>query len=405
MLLWAFLPIIGVFQSSLLFQVPFLISLFLWIGTGFSLLKTETRNKCILYYLPFLFIVYLYIIIGYGNLNIPTSFNYILLFAIVINSILYIEKPNKTFDNKLMLLSLVLIAITGVTTFNELLTNPYASRTLTSSSSDEAVVQLLKLHNVGSFSFIYGLVITLPTFYFLLQSVKNKIYKILLIGLILLSVVCVLISSFTTALILLYLDILFIIILRANIHHRGTFLAIMLVGFVITPIALTYFLDVFLNYSDSSIYTQSKLEGIIGVLSSGEMDSDLTPRTVLLSKSIDSFFTSPLFGVGAYYGTSVATPIGQHSQIVDEFGRYGLFGAIPFLLFAGYGLNYIFKVIRTKFIFNNQAAAPVSVYVFLAILNPVLGPGLLCSIYIVVPLLIRISNREHENIIYNRRKA
>ena len=149
MLLWAFLPILGAYQSSLIFQIPFLGTMAIWVITGIALMSKKSRIRCLGLFFPFLLIMYFYIFIEYGNLNVPTSFDYALLFGFVVNCINYIEHPDQKFCKRTLLVSFLLIIVTAVTTLLVLMmVDETASRTLTSSSSDPSIVQFYKRLNV-----------------------------------------------------------------------------------------------------------------------------------------------------------------------------------------------------------------------------------------------------------------
>jgi len=67
-------------------------------------------------------------------------------------------------------------------------------------------------------------------------------------------------------------------------------------------------------------------------LLSGNIEiTDLSQRVSLLMNSISSFISSPLIGIGAYYNSYDI--VGGHSQFIDDFARYGIFGATPLIMF------------------------------------------------------------------------
>ncbi len=401
MLLWAFLPVIGVYKSSLLFQAPFLGVMAIWIISGLSLMSRNSRNKCLFFFLPFLTIMYMYAFIGFGNLNIPTSFDYALLFGFVVNSIYYLEKPDTHFDKITIRLSLLLLLLTAATTISVLSIDGSASRILTSSSSDPQLANAYKHLNVGAFDYIYGLVVILPMLAFYLFTTKSKWKKLLLAVVLVLFVLVIVMSNFTTALLLLFVDFVFIFLSGKRFKSNASFAISFILLVFVASFILTYFINFMIQIADS-VYAQSKLEGILGILHGQENYSETTSRSNLVKLSIDSFIKSPIWGVGAWYGTgSGAIYVGQHAQFIDDLARYGLLGFIPLFSFLIMGLKRIYKAKLEMHFYNRKVLGSILVFIALGFLNPIYISGFLASMFIVVPTLDRLCYLQNENTLYN----
>lgn len=387
MLIWAYLPILGVYQSTLVFQVPFLGSLAIWILSGLALMSRQRRRMCLTFMCPFMFLMYFYIFIGYGNLNVPSSFGYVLLMGFIVNCIYYIERPDDRFGKRILYVSLLLITITAVTTLSVLMVDGMASRILTSSSSDPTLMLIYKGLNVGSFDFIYGLVVIIPMLVFYSFAQKKTIKSILIWCIVALFVFVIVKSNFTTALILLFVDFVFILLAGRKFNTNLSFFVTFSILLIIGAFLLTHFLNFMIQMSES-LYSQNKLEGVLGVINGQESYDDTTSRSELLMMSILSFLRSPVWGVGAWYGGG-APYVGQHAQFVDDLARYGLLGAVPLMCFMFFGMKQIYNAFVEKHFYNRKVLASLILIFLLGFMNPIYSPGLLASVFIVVPFLNR----------------
>jgi hypothetical protein len=397
MLLWAFLPVLAVYQSSMLFQIPFLAAMAVWILSGLSQMSPISRKKCLLFMIPYMLLMYFYVFIGYGNLNIPTSFDYALLLGFIVNCIYYIERPDIRFDKRVLIIALLLITITALTTLSVLLVDGNASRTLTSSSSNPTLINRYKQLNVGSYDFIYGLVVIIPMLAFYSLSQKKIKFSLLIWSLVALFIVVVVMSNFTTAQMLLFVDFVFVILARKRFKTNSGFV----VSFIVLTVLASFMLPFLLNYMiiiSDSIYAQSKLEGILGVLSGTESYDETTSRSELLKMSLKSFLDSPIWGIGAWYGSG-SPHVGQHAQFVDDIARYGLLGFIPLMVFVYYSMKKIYLAFKEKHFYNRRVLVSILIFVALGFMNPIYNPGLLACMFMVVPMLDRYCYEQNENTI------
>lgn len=401
-LTYSLLPILSVFQSNIFFEIVYVAAILLWIVTGLTRLTSFYRKKMLLPYVIFISIVILYMIVGYGNLNLATAICYALLFAIAINGCLYITKPNKRFDKNLFVYLTLLYLITLISTIGVLSTDGLAARTLTSSSSDPDAINAYKLKNVGSFDFIYSLLLLIPMIGGFIKAsfFKSRGKALFFLGFQLLLIVCVIMSNFTTALILLFVDIMLLLLIGRAKMTLSKFVVISVVVMVLAPALLILFIQQMVSLTDS-IYAADKLTGLLAVSAGSEDVGEVYTRTDLIQASIHSFFSNPIFGVGGWYPISgVPSPkIGYHSQFIDEFARYGIIGAGPLLLFFRNIFSIIYKQNGNKEFYKNIVFVPLLLFTILSFLNPVFDNIMMISIFIYVPLTDRFIR--YENTIYS----
>lgn len=401
-LTYSLLPILSVFQSNILFEIIYVAAILLWIITGLGKLTSFYRKKMLLPYAVFISIVILYMIVGYGNLNLATAICYALLFGIAINGCLYITKPNKIFDKNLFGYLTLLYLITLITTIGVLSTDGLAARTLTSSSSDPDAIHSYQLKNVGSFDFIYSLLLLIPMIggYIKATFIKSRARSLFFVGFQILMIICVIMSNFTTALILLFVDIMLLFLIGREKMTLSKFVFISVVVMVLAPALLIFFIQQMVNLTDS-IYAADKLTGLLAATAGSEDVGEVYTRTDLIQASIHSFFSNPIIGVGGWYPIyGVPSPkIGYHSQFIDEFARYGLIGAGPLLLFFRNIFSIIYKQNGHREFYKNIVFVPLLLFTILSFLNPVFANILMISIFIYVPLIDR--SIRYENTIYS----
>lgn len=401
-LTYSLLPILSVFQSNIFFEIVYVAAILLWIVTGLTRLTSFYRKKMLLPYAVFITVVILYMIVGYGNLNLATAICYALLFGIALNGCLYITKPNKKFDKNLFNYLTFLYLITLVTTIGVLSTDGLAARTLTSSSSDSDAIHYYQLKNVGSFDFIYSLLLLIPLVGSFIKAsfFKSRVKSLFFVGFLLLMVICIIMSNFTTALILLFLDIMLLLLIGREKMTFSKFFFISMIVMVLAPAMLIIFIQQMVGLTDS-IYAADKLTGLLAVSAGSEDVGEVYTRTDLIQASINSFFSNPIIGVGGWYPIyGVPSPkIGYHSQFIDEFARYGLIGAGPLLLFFRNIFSIIYKQNGHREFYKNIVFVPLLIFTILSFLNPVFANILMISIFIYVPLIDR--SIRYENTIYS----
>jgi hypothetical protein len=391
---WIALPIVRSYANSSPFKLIFLLIgvICLLVAASFS---ARWLNDYIKYYL-FSFFIIVFIILTHYLFNHYDGFllnlvDYMLVILFIGIGLFLIYIDNQQLDKWILIIFMVAFIITTITTLTNLLININYSRLLASSSTSEEITQILRRKNIGSFDFIYGILVGIPA---LLILVKNKIGKkakfILIINLIL-GTLCVLNANFTTAYLILGLNIL-VIILPNRIGFNKfiplflfCFLALIYIG----KSLIIFALNISLNYINS-IMTQQKIFDIINFLNGKTSLNNVTSRSGLIQNSIESFSINPLFGVGAYYNSFDI--VGGHSQLIDEIARYGILGC--FFMFMPIILFVITTIRKLNSNWSKKAyAISFMFYLILGIVNPIFGYFISLLFYIILPTLIRYYDR------------
>lgn len=392
---WNLFPLFSVHTNHGFFRLLYGAIVAIWIITALINLKRETALIFVFLMFLFLLVPLIYLMIGRGDMRPSNLVNYLLLFGFGLNSSLYSELNDDRLDKLIVWASFLVISITCVTTIIGLFKYPDASRLLTSSSTDETTAFFLREKNIGAYDFIYGITICLIPFIFFWKTSK-KMAKLVLLPFLVLLIICVLISRFATAYLLLFISFLLLIIFYKKRRRIWPIVLIALVLLILAPFLLRFFLQALYN-NTNSLLLKEKMQGILNVLDGKENIGETTSRFSLVIRSCKSFITNPFFGVGGYYSTSANNGVGQHCQFIDDFARFGILGGLPLLLFVVFSfakINYGFR----GHIINRKVVVPIILFVFLGFLNPIYVYGILTCFYLISPACCRINNRLEQNL-------
>jgi len=106
-----------------------------------------------------------------------------------------------------------------------------------------------------------------------------------------------------------------------------------IIGFFIVILLSILFLingtSILLYLSDiiKNTYISTRLNDLaLFIEGKGINDSTVIGRLYFYKASIKTFLNNPFFGVGEHWSENYITGVGQHSEILDAFARYGIFG-------------------------------------------------------------------------------
>ena len=141
----------------------------------------------------------------------------------------------------------------------------------------------------------------------------------------------------------------------------------------------------------------NRLESIISLIRSGGIDGvesgSLVVRLQLMGNSIRTLFSSPgnfLIGVG--FRTETNDLVGNHSQILDEFARFGIIGGLLFILTITKMLKAARKMSVTdrRSVLFEQFSVIVLIFILRACVGTILDPSIGAVLFIAVPVLFRL---------------
>lgn len=330
----------------------------------------------------FLIFLLIFLIFGYGDIDFYYFYVYLrVFFAILL--FYYYSNLNEKLQRWLSLISFLAMFIVSIFTSIALHKNPYSVRILTSGKQVDSFL-------TGGYSFIYGLLFYCIMILGLLNKnvIMTKTKKFAFCIILGFFIMVLYQSSLTISLILLIMSMFFLFI--PSIRNGYSFYYWILLLFTLTVI--------FLNYADVifyklSIWTENfelsvRFLELSNFFSGNNVNGDMLTRLNLYSTSLQTFSNNPILGVGGYYGhDSILKGIGGHSELIDNFARYGII----------VGLNYILIIISfskyvAKRIVNNKLKkiylVMVFVYILLGIVNNLRTVELGTIFFFTIPIYI-----------------
>lgn len=363
--------------SAVGIQMPIVLFCFLLLLNSKRILRS---NYLRLPSLAFIFLIFNYVFIfeqgGIGVegdviKNIGANFT---LFVVIFPILMVASGCFTNIDkSKLYRIVLLITLATCITTIMGTFMYEFPCRELATPNNPE-LDNLYKAHNIGGYGFIYYLLLLNPI---LIGKIRNN-YSLLDLLVLVSSVVCIIRSEYTTALLIMFVTfcgVLFIITKNKLVKIGAIAVCVCVVVFIesILVWASSYF-------GSSSFFIEQRLNMLLDYSSTGLADGDMAARQELYMLSISSFLSNPLFG-GMF---SSKEHVGGHSEILDYIGHSGLIG-----LFC---LRLMYRTLKYRTpIGEINYRSPFTkltcfVALFIALSNTFLSPELTFGV-VVLPLL------------------
>ena len=286
------------------------------------------------------------------------------LFIFPLLGLYLIKSDNHPIVRRIFYIVSIAYLVTCVTTYFGCLTYPAASRALATMSESENydLYSLYTSMNIGSFSFVYAIVLMLPLLIYLVRDKRLNI----IIGVIalLMVVITIFVTEYATA--LLFMIVAFMAFIFPKNFSTKHIIITMLTILVIYWGAKDYLghaFDVLATNVDSEILAE-RFYSISDLLLGDEksVEGDIESRIEVYELSVKAFEASPIWGASGIN-------VGGHSFFLDNLGKYGCFGLIAMIFM--YSSLY-------KLYFKRYKSQPYSGYILLtffialalAILNP-----------------------------------
>lgn len=208
------------------------------------------------------------------------------------------------------------------------------------------------------------------------------------------TVVCVALSLYTTALLLMALGCGLAFLFSQFYRNRKRFWIIMGILGAILLICVLFRQQVsdllYWLTEDLNFLVQARIRAVIDILFGTEHENWYAPnrRDQLAGYSLSSFLANPAFGVGyAGYGYGV---IGAHQEWQDMLGVFGLVGTHVFVLVM---LNMTVQTFQNAKTLADKGCMLVALglLVVLGFLNPCLNAVILAIVYVVAPNMSALS--------------
>lgn len=345
--------------------------------------RGSNLEKYITFLIPFIiWKVYMYFVAQ--DTIIVWVYSIVTDFAVVLAG-LYIVSDRKKGPTLFVWAILILTVITAITSIIFLIDDPSAARYLAtvSEADDEKFIEY-NWKNIGGYDFTYLITLLYPVI--ILATKKKKLNPWLAAGLMILILVYIFYSEYTTAFLLFLLSSVFWFFKK---DLKAWHLALI---FIIAIVAIIFFKDIFgapLNWL-ADIIDSKEISPRLRALSGGVegIESFEDNRWALYMMSVNTFLDSPILGAVLTGGKN-----GGHSFLLDFLASYGLLGGA--ILFAIYWNIYRMLFYR----FRNKVGYGYVIWTFIqTLLLSLVNTGLwLTIIGFIAPICFRYIFGEKKN--------
>lgn len=294
----------------------------------------------------------------------------------------------------LLKIALITISIYSIFTVRALIESPNLSRIL-ATENPEKYTGYISNRFVGGYDFAYGITFVLISLFSVtfnkdFITTKNKLLNYIIIALL---TITLLYQQFTIALILLIIGIGINLLKIRNIRQ----LMLWIVIITIIVLVMSNYIITLLNFIAKNIKQETisqRIYEVTSLLEEKRLDNtvDLKERTKKYITSFATFLKDPL-------GLNDEKEIGNHSELLDEYAKYGVVIAtitiIPIYIYI--------KFIYCKLQSNSKRRIWFSItilYLVFNIINTTMFINVTILIFFVTPAIIYISEekeKEHEN--------
>lgn len=291
---------------------------------------------------------------------------------------------------KLAVAVLIMLVITGITTFAGLIVYPELARDLAAFSNDN-IIAISTNYNIGGYDTVYCIVLAIPLYCLTVEKkITTGIKKIFEIFIFIFSLVFIIKTQYTTAMLLGIVSCGMIIVIRKFDLKRLGILA--LVGLVILGAYKGEISDG-LKKASNNIESQSisqRLDELAKALDGGKVTGeDMTARGNAYGKSIEAFSRHPFLGT---WISSDDIELGGHSTVLDLIAGVGL----PGFLLILYTFFYIEKLMLNRIeneITRKYVGIFLVVYIILAVVNPIISGTFFSVLFIGLPGIVLMENK------------
>ena len=322
-----------------------------------------------------------------------TSYEIKNIFRIAMNLLIfgyYLYYEDKKKLTIFLNISLIIILMIGINTIINLIKNPNLSRIL-STANPEKYYDYVKVRFIGSFGFAYGLV------FIIFSIIGSKIFnngtknKIIYIISVLILILTVIYEQFTISIILLGIAICLHIFRAYNIKR-------LLLSALIFSLIFALFLpslNKILKITAENIKHESISQRIYEI--SSFMESNNLEQTIDFKSRIEKYTCSIRTFLNDPLGLEKEKEIGGHSELLDEYAKYGLIiASLTTLVFISY-MKFINRNILTQKNTRNIWFINEIVYLIYATINTSMFIITSTMIFFIVPLILKTSEGENVN--------
>lgn len=349
------------------FKTPAVINVAVFILVLFYIFAEEGRALLsdFVKILPIFLISILDILVKKGDVYV-NIYGLLQRMALPLICLFLLRNKNREDVSKIFWWVIIGYFITSVTTYLGCMAYPSASR-FQAAVGDEDNPEVLRLYrslNIGSFTFIYTIVLVIPLMLYYVKQKKSHYYFAAVF--ILMGIFAIIQSEYTTAFLLMACEILLLFFpatSNAKAFKRSIFPILIIVLCIIAVLPLI--LESIMHFVGSERIAD-RMEDLIAAWTgnisySGEGDMELRQNQYEISW--ETFVSHPVFGVLGW-GQD-----GGHSFFLDNLARYGLIG-LGLMIYMVYTIYKLFIKPYKSFGFYGYILVVLLLAIVMAILNP-----------------------------------
>lgn len=253
------------------------------------------------------------------------------------------------------------------------------------------VINEAMAYNIGGYDIVYCVVLAIPLYCLVIEKkVTTGIKKFLEIFIFIISLIFIVKTQYTTAMLLEIVSFGMIILIRKFDLKRLGILA--LLGLIILSVYKGEISNGLIkaSYSIESQSISQRLEELAKALDGGKVTGeDMTERGNAYGKSIEAFLEHPVLGT---WISSDNIELGGHSTVLDLMAGVGL----PGFLLILYTFFYIEKLMLSrveKEITRKYVGIFLVVYIILAVVNPIISGTFFSVLFIGLPGIVLMENK------------
>lgn len=374
-MLYYFLPITAsVLTASMMLGVLGILYFMIFINSNW-----KSRKEVFGYLLLICSLVIVFCVREYYKEGIIGVYSILLVFFPIFLAFFLFNKEKYEMLKKLAVAVLLMLVITGITTFAGLIVYPELARDLAAFSNDN-IIGISTRYNIGGYDIVYCVVLAIPLYCLVIEKkVTTGIKKFLEILIFIISLIFIVKTQYTTAMLLGIVSCGMIIVIRKFDIKRLGVLA--LLGLAILSAYKGEISNGLIkaSYNIESQSISQRLEELSKSLDGGKVTGeDMTERGNAYGKSIEAFLEHPISGT---WISSDNIELGGHSTILDLMAGVGL----PGFLLILYTFFYIEKLLLSRVeneITRKYVGIFLVIYTILAIANPIISGTFFCVLFI-----------------------
>lgn len=381
-----FLPITAtVLTASMMLGVLGILYFMIFINSNW-----KSRKEVFGYLLLICLVGIVFCVREYYKGGIIGVYSVLLVFFPIFLAFFLFNKEKYELLKKLAVAVLLMLVITGITTFTGLTVYPELARDLAAFSNDN-IIGISTRYNIGGYDIVYCVVLAITLYCLVIEKkVTTGIKKFLEIFIFIISLIFIVKTQYTTAMLLGIVSFGMIILIRKFDLKRLGILA--LLGLVILSVYKGEISNGLIkaSYSIESQSISQRLEELGKALDGGKVTGeDMTERGNAYGKSIEAFLEHPVLGT---WISSDNIELGGHSTVLDLMAGVGL----PGFLLILYTFFYIEKLMLSRVeneITRKYVGIFLVVYIILAVVNPIISGTFFSVLFIGLPGIVLMENK------------